>query len=120
MIRWLIRDSLLADWEVSTLAEAESSRGDFDAKEALKDRLGRSYNAYWQYDCPVCREPNGFIAELDADVLDSGETRVVRGMCIGCGLKLSASSAVVIEYLLRTDIVAAREAALAAYGIAAG
>ena len=116
LIRWSVRHSLMAHWEAMVLDEAESSSGDFEAKDELMEHLERAFDPCWQYDCPVCDEPETFICQIESAPLDAGEVRIIRGRCIGCGLNLPPSSAALAQFLLDIQIAETRQLLLEQYG----
>ena len=67
LIRWSVRQSLMADWENEASVQADENGTRFESCEERKRKLERAFGAAWCFDCPICGEIDAFICELDDD-----------------------------------------------------
>jgi hypothetical protein len=71
LIRWSLKDNFSADWELAELAKSEELRGEFEFKHKQRRELERLFSPEWLFDCPLCREPEAVVSQLDEAQLRS-------------------------------------------------
>lgn len=86
LIRWSVRQSLMADWENDASVRADEIGAKFKSCERQKNALERIFGAAWFFDCPICDDIGTFVCELDADRLDDRAVVLKRAACASCGL----------------------------------
>lgn len=119
LLRWSIKDSLMAHWEFQSALDADEWGGKFDACQELKDKLERRLDPPAFLDCPICDEPESLVCQLDDDKLDDGEISVKQAQCVNCGLTVPLSCPYLADVLCRKQIEEKREEILQDYGIPA-
>jgi len=86
LIRWRVRQSLMADWENEVSIHAEETGVKFDRCEKRKSELERAFGTAWIFDCPICRDVDTFVCELNEDRLGDHIVALQRGECANCAL----------------------------------
>jgi hypothetical protein len=86
LIRWSVRQSLMADWENDASVRADEIGAKFESCERKKNALERVFGAAWFFDCPICHDIGTFVCELDKDRLDDRAVVLKRVACASCGL----------------------------------
>jgi hypothetical protein len=92
-IRWQVRDWALSDWQRDVLS-GEEQTGDriWEFQRRQKHELSRVLNdPTWAFKCPICGDYEGLVCEIDEACLDRGELRLIRGVCVNCGLAIPAN-----------------------------
>jgi hypothetical protein len=103
LLHWSLKHNFMSYWELDALDWSETHGEDYDFKEDHKKKLERAFDVCYFLDCPICNDLEALGCELDSDQLDAGIVRIVRTICVGCGLKISEK----IPFL--ADIVCERE-----------
>jgi hypothetical protein len=118
-IRWGIRHWMLSDWQISALEkEEEGGWPSWEFKEKRKEHLvWKEFDPSWSFDCPICAEPDGFVAELDNDALGVGEVRLTRGVCVNCSLVIPANCPLLADELCLDQIAEAAPKIMKEHGV---
>ena len=116
LILWSLRQSLMSDWELHTVARAEERGVAFERSEATKDELDRLFGTTWPFDCPVCGALETFVCELDVGSLQVGRITVKRAACTNCDL-LVVEIPYLASALIDTQITVKRREILREYGL---
>lgn len=117
LIRWSLKDSFSADWELQALAKSEELGGEFEFKHKQRQELERLFSPEWVFDCPLCREPEAMVSQLDEAQLHSGNIVPQQVACTNCGLVVKKRELYLAEELLKDEIAMAKEAILRDYGL---
>jgi hypothetical protein len=117
LIRWSLKDHFSADWELDELAKSEESGGGFEFKHKQRQELERLFGPEWLFDCPLCREPQAVVCQLDEAGLRSGNIVPQQMACINCGLVVRKKELYLSEELLKDEIATAKEIILRDYGL---
>lgn len=117
LIRWCFKRNFSAGWEINTLVRAEEVGGKFEKTYAEKQELERLFDAPWSFDCPVCDDVDGVVAELDTSWLDKGEVIPIRMACTNCGFVVSYGQPYLSKVLLAKQILQSKTRILKEYGI---
>jgi len=86
LVRWSVRQSLVADWENDASLRAEEIGTKYESCERQKNAIERVFGAPWLFDCPICDGVGTFVCELDEDRLDDRAIALKRAACASCGL----------------------------------
>ena len=117
LIRWSLKDEFSADWELEELARSGESGGGFEFKHKRHQELERFFSPEWLFDCPLCREPQAVICQLDEAALRSGNVVPQQMACINCGLVVRKKELYLGEELFKDEITTAKETILRDYGL---
>jgi hypothetical protein len=112
----------MSDWRIDLLDSAEQGGAGewpvFEFKMNQKEAISHKFDAYWEFDCPVCGEPDAFVCELDCDELNEGKISVIRGVCVHCNLVIPRNCPFIANELCAKQLDEARPRILKEYGIA--
>jgi hypothetical protein len=117
LVRWSIRQSLMPGWENDASIHADENGLKFDHCEKQKWKLGMTFRASWNFDCPICDDISTFVCELDEDCLDDHVISLKRGACPSCSLVVPHGCPYLVDALCREQIAAKRDEILQGYGI---
>lgn len=117
-LQWCLRDNFLTNWEFEALDEGEQSFTKFDRIKKEREALEHQFNAYSSsFKCPVCRDIETTVVELDDEKLDSLEIVPLRMACFNCGFVVRSEQPFLSEILLEKQIPEERPAILKDYGL---
>ena len=115
-IRMGIQHWSMSDWQLKVLqSEEESGWTAWDYKQNQKRKL--ALEPSWDFDCPVCNEPESFVCKLDEDELDKGKISLKRGVCVHCNLIIPKNCPFLADELCEDQLDEARPKILKEYGI---
>jgi hypothetical protein len=117
LIRWALRQSLMAHWEIDASVRWAENGASFDACAKMKSEIALQIGAAWSFDCPVCDAIDTFVCELDEDRLDDRIIALRRGMCASCGFLVPINCPYLVDALCRQQIPRKRDAILRDAGI---
>jgi hypothetical protein len=117
LIRWCFKGSFSSQWELHALTMAEEIGVKFERTYKRAQELEGLFEDSWTFDCPVCDEVEGVIAELESDSLDAQELRVGRMACTHCDFVVTDSQVLLSNALLAAQLSKARAKILQEYGI---
>ena len=119
LLRWSLRESLMADWERGAVARAESYGAAFESSRDTKSQLDRVFGATWPFDCPICGEVSTLVCEVDSDRLEEHAIVLHRALCTHCNLILGGVP-FLTEALVASQIETQRMDILRDYGMLGG
>jgi hypothetical protein len=117
LIRWSLKASFSADWEIQELVRSEELGIGFEFKLEQRQRLERLLSPEWVFDCPLCGAPQAVVCQLDESELRVGDIVPKRLACTNCGFVVGTAELFLSEALLRDEVATAREAILKDYGL---
>jgi hypothetical protein len=117
LIRWSFKHNFSAGWEINALVHAEQIGGKFEKTYAEKRDLERLFEVSRSFDCPVCDDIDGVVAELDPSELDKGEVSPMRMACTNCGFVVNRDQPYLSKVLLGKQITESKTQVLKEYGI---
>jgi hypothetical protein len=117
LIRTGVRQSLMHQWESEATIHAEEVGIKFDHTEKRKGKLERAFGAAWAFNCPICRDIETFVCELDESDLEKAVVTVKRGECASCGLVVPRECPLLGNALCSQQLMATSEKILAEFGI---
>jgi hypothetical protein len=117
LIRWGFKASFTSRWELQALNAAEEIGVKFERTYKRAQELEGLFDVSWTFDCPVCDEFEGVIAELESDSLDAQKLRVGRMACTHCDFVVTASEVLLSNALLAAQLSRVRGRILQGYGI---
>ena len=117
LVQCSFKQSFAAGWELEALTHADDTWGKFERIKKEKDSLERLFNAAWSFDCPLCHDVNGVIAELDPDSLSAGKIQILRLACTGCEFVVNGAQRYLGHLLLEKQIPKVQAAILSDYGV---
>lgn len=117
LIRWSLRDSFSADWEIQQLVKSEELGMGFEFRHEQRQKLERLFSPEWVFDCPLCGGPQAVVCQLDESELSAGHIVPRRLACTNCGLVVRTAELFLTQTLLRDEVAAAREAIVRDYGL---
>jgi hypothetical protein len=117
LIRWSVRESLMANWEIDAAERADITGAKFDNCHREKKDLELVFGAAWSFDCPICRDIETFVCQLDEDRLDQRAVIIKRAACANCGLVVAGIPFLANE-LIDEEIAKKRAEILRNFGIA--
>jgi transcription elongation factor Elf1 len=117
LIRWSLKDSFSADWEIDELVKAEESGMGVEFKYKQRQQLEHLFSPNWVFDCPLCDEPAAVVCQLDVDALDSRDIIPIRLACTNCGLVVGKADRYLSEALLKEVVSKEKVAILKEYGL---
>ena len=82
-----------------------------------KGKIERQFDAYWDFDCPICNDVESAIAELSESSLETAQIRPLRVVCTNCGFTVGKGDLFLGEPLLEAQIVTLSQRILEEYGI---
>lgn len=116
-IRWCFKRNFSSNWEIDALVGAEEHGAKFEAVTSARERLEKQFDGNtWFFDCPVCDELQGVVAEIDVATLRSSAISLKRVACGACGFHIKASEPHLAEALFETQLAGARSQILRDYG----
>jgi hypothetical protein len=117
LIRWRVRESLMAHWENDAAEYAEEIGTKFDRCDKRRSELERILGTTWSFDCPICDDVDTFVCELDERQLDDRIVSLKRGVCASCSVIVPKHSPFLVDALCRDQIESRRSEILHDYGI---
>lgn len=118
LVRWCFKRNFSAEWEIDALAHSDEIGGKFERMYTEKKKLERIFDVTYLFDCPVCDDIDGVVAELDSNMFDLQEVKPIRMACSSCGFVVSHSQPHLSEVLLEKQVVASKAKILKEYGLA--
>jgi hypothetical protein len=116
-IRWCFKNSFSSEWEIDALVGAEERGAKFESVVSVRERLESQFGYdTWLFDCPVCDEHQGIVAEIDVSGGGSA-IRLKRIACAACGFHVKAFEAHLADALFEKQLVVAQPNILREYGI---
>jgi hypothetical protein len=121
-IRWHLRSSLLSNWEATVLElEDEEFERRWSLQEREKNTLARkTFEASWDFDCPICDYPDALVCELDAHSIKKREIHLNRAVCVSCGFEIPNDCPTLADELCGDQLVEARPFIFDEFGIEGG
>jgi hypothetical protein len=117
LIGWSCKDSFSPSWELRALQQAEEIGAKFDRIADACDKLERLFRYAWRFDCPICSEHKGAVADLDEDALVNETLRPTSLTCPSCALVVRSEHEFLAEELLAPCLAQEEVAILMDYGI---
>jgi hypothetical protein len=118
LVRWRIQHWMMSDWQQEILAQQELNAA-WDYKHKQKEQLTRGpLDPSWNFDCPVCRESESFVSQLDSDALRKARVTLTQGVCVNCGLIIPAGCPYLADDLCAIQVEAAHSHIMKEFGIA--
>lgn len=117
IIQWCFKRNFSAGWELDSLTASDNIGGKFERTEEQRSKLERLFEISWSFNCPICDEFDGMVAEIDPDQLETGEISVRRLACTSCDFTVTGSQPYLSQRLLQKQIAIAKPAILEEYGI---
>jgi hypothetical protein len=117
LIRWCFKGSFSSQWELQALTTAEEIGVKFERTYKRAQELEGLFEVSWTFDCPVCSEFEGVIAELESDSLDAQELCLGRMACTHCDFVVTDSHVHLSNSLLAAQLAEVRGKILQEYGI---
>lgn len=117
LIRWSARQSLMADWENDASIHAEEIGAKFEHCHKRKDQLERLLSTSWVFNCPICRDGDTFVCELDENRLENRVVALKRGECANCGFVVRKGYPFLLDALCKDQIHKKRDEILRDFGI---
>lgn len=117
LIRWSLKDSFSADWEIQELVKAEEGGMGVAFKYKQRQQLEHLFSPSWVFDCPLCDEPEAVVCQLDEGALDSRNIIPTRLACTNCGLVVEKAERYLSEALLKEVVSKEQQAILKQYGL---
>ena len=113
LIRWQLRNSFMSQAEIE-LAGNYTEHLDVVIKRV--EQLKRIYEPWWVFKCPVCKEVECFVAQLDDKALDRKAVSLLKGRCAECELVIPSGCPGLADSLCRDQITDACSEILHEYG----
>lgn len=117
LIRWSCKDSFSSYWELKALQTAEEDGVKFNHAADERDKLDRMFTCGWRFDCPICDEYKGVVADLEEKALVNGTIRPIRLACPSCALVVRTEHQYLAEELLASHLGEEEAAILKDYGV---
>ena len=117
LIRWNLRENFSADWEIKATVETAENGVQFAFNYKRREYFERLYALSWVFDCPLCRQPEAAVCELDSDELESKNVIPLRMACINCGFVVGKAQPFLTEALLELNVARAKEKILKGCGL---
>jgi hypothetical protein len=116
-LQWCFRDNFLANWECDALEHDDVIFIKGDRIDSEKNALERRFNASWDhFSCPICRDLDSTVVELDADALEAGNVVPLRMACFNCGFAVRSGQLFLSETLLESQVIKQRPEILKDFG----
>jgi hypothetical protein len=116
LIRWNLKVSFSADWEIQELIKSDELGKGFEFKHGRRRKLERLFSPEWVFDCPLCCALEALVCQLDESKLRAGNIAPKQLACTNCGLVVGTEELFLGEALLRVEVDTARAAILRDYG----
>ena len=116
LIRWSLRESLMAHWERDSIAQGERRGVAVESSERRKGELESILGATWTFDCPICDDVDTLVCELDEAQLERKTVTLIRGACASCDLVVREMP-FLADALVGTQIETKRMDILREYGL---
>jgi len=117
LIRWNLRQSFSADWEIQQLVRSEELGMGFELRHEQRQKLEHLFGPEWVFDCPLCDGPQAVVCQLDDSELSARNVVPKRLACTNCGLVVGVAECFLSQALLEDEVAAAREDILKDYGL---
>lgn len=118
LIHWAFKESFSSGWEIDTLIHAEETGTKFQRTLSEKKKLETLFEVPWSFTCPVCREVDAAVAEINPDRMDAHEIATNRLACTNCGFVVHGDQPHLSQVLLEAQVTRSKAKILAKYGIA--
>ncbi|WP_152548571.1 hypothetical protein [Cupriavidus sp. SK-4] len=115
-IRWSFKESFSSSWEIDALAHAEEIGTKFDRTFSEKKKLENLFEVPWSVSCPVCREIDAAVVEIDPDKMDEHEIATNRLACTNCGFVVHSDEPYLSQVLLEGQVSSSKSKILEEYG----
>jgi hypothetical protein len=115
-LQWCFRNNFLQNWECDVLEDADIfvKSGSVDSE---KNALERRFNASWDhFSCPICKDLQSTLVELDAEALERGKVVPLRMACFNCGFTVRSGQLFLSETLLGPQVIEQRSEILKDFG----
>jgi hypothetical protein len=116
LVRWTMRESLMADWEYDASRDAQETTVQIEHCIRERQRMEREFGTAEAFDCPVCDNPDAFVCELDEELLCAGQIVLRQGQCVNCRFTIPPRGALLLEVLCEEQVGARRSEILDAFG----
>ena len=116
LLRWSLRQSIMAEWENDAITHAECSGLEFEISQKKKNEFERIFGTTWTFDCPICRSLDTFVCELDDERLATHTITLKRAACGHCDLVVDEMP-FLANALVGSEIDTKRTAILRDYGL---
>lgn len=117
LVRWSVKDSLSASWELHAADSADRCGDKFDVVQGRKRKAEAQLEPCWSFDCPVCGGIETFVCQLDDSELERRQLRILRGVCAECELVAPLDAPGLAHCLCQDQHSAQANAILKDYGI---
>lgn len=117
-IRWSFKESFSSSWEIDLLTHTEEIGTKFDRTFSEKKKLKNLYEVPWSVSCPVCREIDAAVVEIDPDKMDEQEIATNRLTCTNCGFMVHRDEPYLSQVLLEEQVSSSKSKIFEEYGIA--
>jgi hypothetical protein len=117
LVRWTVRQSIMADWENEASIRAEETGVKFDRCEKRKSQIERMFGVAQAFNCPICGDIESFMCELDEDKLDEHLVALKRAECANCGFGVRKNCPFLADALCARQIAEKRAEILQDFGI---
>jgi len=116
-LQWRFRDNFMANWEFDALGDADVIFIKGERIDSEKSTLERRFNASWDhFSCPICRDLDSTVVELDAKALEGGNVVPLRMACFNCGFTVRSGQLFLSETLFEPQVIEQRTKILKEYG----
>ena len=82
LLRYVQKFNFATAWELQSITKAEEIGIAFEHKIKERVALQNALDPHWEFDCPVCEDPDAVVCELD---LGSVPIIAKRAGCTNCG-----------------------------------
>lgn len=117
LIRLSFKESFSAAWELDALGTAEQTGEKWERSHKMKQQFEHKFNASWIFNCPVCKDVESVVCDLDENALRLGNVIPKEMVCAACHFVVGESHHFLSEVLLKHQTNDARQQILEEYGI---
>ena len=102
-VQCYMRPTFMTKWENNKLyADVIIDNGEsWDFNEKQIEKISRTMDIPWRFNCPVCDEIDSFVCDLDDDQLDLGKVSLKKGTCGNCSLSISSNFSFLVDELCK-------------------
>jgi transcription elongation factor Elf1 len=103
LVRLSFKESFSADWELDVLSTAEQTGEKWEKSHKMKQHLEYKFNAPWIFNCPVCKEVESVVCELDINELELRNVIPNKMICTACQFVARESHHFISKALLKNQ-----------------
>lgn len=116
-IRYTFHPSFISNVEYEILDEARSTTGIHDFIDNKRHETEVAFDPCWFFNCPICGEIRCLGAQLEAAALNDSVIKLVRIICLSCGLSIPVGVPLLADRVCAKEVAADTKEIYEKFGI---